>query len=134
MHGKKIMFFVFVIFFRLHFKTGRKLGFANSRIVKTKLIFRKTANREVIAQFRSLIVFRKVGRKKKLLCLEKKVTSSWRSHSDKHGLREDKLCNDHTTDKKVGKFFQMYNNGFFRSILNNWSHQKSPRPCHNVRI
>ena len=34
------------------------------------------------------------------------MTSSWRSHSDKHGLREDKLCNDHTTDKKVGKSFK----------------------------
>ena len=65
MHGQKYRIFGLCNFFLgLDFKTGRKLGFANSRIVKTKLIFRKTANREVIAQFRSLIVFRKVGRKK----------------------------------------------------------------------
>ena len=70
--GKNIEFFVFVTFLGLDFKTGRKLGFANSRIVKTKLIFRKTANREVIAQFRSLIVFRKVGRKKITVLRKKK--------------------------------------------------------------
>ena len=70
--AKKSYFFVFVTFLGLDFKTGRKLGLANSRTVKTKLIFRKTANREVIAQFRSLIVFRKVGRKKKITVLRKK--------------------------------------------------------------
>ena len=72
MHGQKNRIFCLCNFLGLDFKTGRKLGFANSRIVKTKLIFRKTANREVIAQFRSLIVFRKVGRKKITVLRKKK--------------------------------------------------------------